>query len=84
MPYTPTGAPGKPNGMGIDENVANGAVDDYTDYDDDSDDYNEFGNTKKERAKSTMKKRKTAMRKKATMKGLKGLAKRQRLRHDAT
>ena len=56
---TPTGAPpGKPNGTGIDENVANGAVDDSTDYDDDSDDYDEFGYTKKERAKGTTKKRK--------------------------
>ncbi len=55
------GAPtNKPEGMGVDENVANGAVDndDNTDYDDNSDDYDGLGNSKKERVKTTMKERK--------------------------
>ncbi len=47
-PYTPTGAPpNKPKGMGVDENVTNGAVDDdndNTDYDNNSEDYDKFGN----------------------------------------
>ena len=50
MPNTPTGAPpGKPNGTGVDKNVANGAVDDNTDYNDDSDEYDKFRNNKKEK-----------------------------------